>query len=144
MFAIIFLLGLCVGSFLNVLIDRIPRGESILFGRSHCDFCKKKLAWYELIPVASFVLQRGRCRKCKKFIGWRYSLVEFLTACLFIYLFLFSSYSFTQYLVFSKEYLANVIFWLIIMSSLIVIFFTDIQYGIIPDKVVYPTIVISF
>ncbi|MCX6792386.1 MAG: prepilin peptidase [Candidatus Gottesmanbacteria bacterium] len=56
----VFLIGLCTGSFLNVLADRLPRGESVVRGRSHCDHCKKTLRWYELIPVASYIVQSGR------------------------------------------------------------------------------------
>jgi leader peptidase (prepilin peptidase)/N-methyltransferase len=73
-----FLFGICIGSFLNVVIDRIPNGESIANGRSKCDFCKKTLRWYELIPVLSWI-QRGRCLRCKRSLSIQYPLIELIT-----------------------------------------------------------------
>jgi leader peptidase (prepilin peptidase)/N-methyltransferase len=87
-------LGLVIGSFLNVLIYRLPlmilqseEPEAAAFNlqapRSHCPHCQHPLHWYELVPVLSYALSRGRCRHCKQPISWRYPLVEILTACLF-------------------------------------------------------------
>ena len=128
------LLGLAVGSFLNVLIDRLPKGQSVVFGRSHCDFCKKNLRWYELIPVLSFVVQRGRCRQCRKKISWQYPVVEFVTAVGFMGIALQS-----QALEFPQS-LALVGQWLI-FSSLLVIFVADLKYQIIPDSMIIAGIV---
>lgn len=77
-----FLFGLIVGSFLNVLILRYNTGRS-LGGRSGCLSCGKKLSWYELVPVLSFFLQRGRCRGCRSKISWQYPLVELFTGAIF-------------------------------------------------------------
>ncbi len=71
--------GLALGSFLNVVISRVPRGESILKPPSHCMKCRRRLAWWENIPIASYILLMGRCRTCGAPIGWRYLAVE-LTA----------------------------------------------------------------
>ena len=71
-----FLFGICVGSFLNVVVFRVPQGESIVKGPSHCMSCGHRLAWYELIPVLSFVLQGGKCRKCGARLSPQYPLVE--------------------------------------------------------------------
>ncbi|MBI2074532.1 MAG: prepilin peptidase [Candidatus Levybacteria bacterium] len=60
----LFILGISIGSFLNVLIDRMPRNESIVYKRSHCESCKKTLSWYDLIPFLSFIFLKGRCRYC--------------------------------------------------------------------------------
>src|SRR4030043_497211 len=79
-----FILGTLVGSFLNVVVIRLKKNESILKTRSHCPYCKKKLKWFELIPIISFFIQKGRCRKCKKKISWQYPLVEFFTGLIFI------------------------------------------------------------
>lgn len=76
--ALFALLGLVFGSFCNVLILRLPEGESLL-GRSHCPSCKRTLRWWDLVPVVSFLLLRGRCAQCKKRISWQYPLIE--TAC---------------------------------------------------------------
>jgi leader peptidase (prepilin peptidase)/N-methyltransferase len=114
----VFLIGLCVGSFLNVLADRLPRGESVLWGRSHCDHCKKTLRWYELIPLVSFLVQGGRCRRCRKKLSIQYPLVELVTAIGFVLLY---PYHISFYLVF---------------ISLLVIFVADLKSQIIPDSMI--------
>lgn len=77
------IIGLAVGSFVNVLIDRAPLDESILWGRSHCDFCKKPLRWFELIPLFSYISQQGKCRRCHKKLRIQYPLVEVANAVVF-------------------------------------------------------------
>lgn len=79
------LIGACVGSFLNVVILRVPRGESVVYPRSHCQ-CGRTLPWHEIIPVVSWVLLRGRCRGCGARIHLRYPLVELLTTLIFVIL----------------------------------------------------------
>lgn len=80
----IFLLGLLIGSFLNVCIYRIPREESIAFPPSHCTSCGYQLKWYDLFPVLSWAFLRGRCRQCRESISWRYPLIELVTGVLFV------------------------------------------------------------
>lgn len=88
---IVFLFGLAVGSFLNVVLYRsgpafsVPkgRGRFRLGGRSFCPFCKKQLQWFELIPLISFVIQKRRCRGCDALISWQYPMVELGTAIAF-------------------------------------------------------------
>ena len=75
--------GLMVGSFLNVLIWRLPAEEQVVKGRSHCRSCGKMIAWYDNIPLASFVALKGRCRSCGKKISWSYPLVELAAGLLF-------------------------------------------------------------
>jgi len=82
-----FILGSAVGSFLNVVIDRTVRGESIL-GRSYCDHCKATLVAVDLIPIISFVGFGARCRYCQKPISWQYPVVEVLTGLLFVLAFI--------------------------------------------------------
>lgn len=122
-----------MGSFLGVLIDRIPKGEQILKGRSHCDNCKKDIAPFDLIPVISFIFLRGKCRYCKAKLSYFYPFIELVTGGLFsltffhvLTLFQFPSYQFAVML----------LYLLIVASLLLVIFFADIRHGIIPDKVV--------
>jgi leader peptidase (prepilin peptidase)/N-methyltransferase len=79
------LAGLAFGSFLNVCLTRWPRGESIVSPRSHCRNCNRTLAWWENVPLASWLALRGRCRTCKSWIGWRYPLVEFAVAALWAF-----------------------------------------------------------
>lgn len=70
------LLGLAFGSFLNVCVSRWPEGESVVSPRSHCRHCRRTLAWWENLPLVSWLVLRGRCRSCRAWIGWRYPLVE--------------------------------------------------------------------
>lgn len=78
-------LGLCLGSFVNVLILRDKERLSILTGRSHCPHCKHELAWYDLVPLFSFLFLAGKCRYCKGTISWQYPLIEFVAALLTVY-----------------------------------------------------------
>ena len=75
--------GLCIGSFVNVLIDRVPRGESVVTGRSHCDNCGALIKPYDNIPVVSWLLLRGRCRNCRASILARVPLIELACGMLF-------------------------------------------------------------
>ena len=115
--------GICMGSFVGVLAQRLPRGEDVIWSRSHCDHCKKTLAWYELIPLLSFVLQGGRCRQCSKKFSGKYPVIELATGCLWAVTALFSPAT-------PLELGAN----LLIVSSLFVIFLADMAYQIIPDS----------
>jgi leader peptidase (prepilin peptidase)/N-methyltransferase len=76
------LLGLAFGSFLNVCLSRWPEGESIVHPRSHCRQCGRTLAWWENVPLVSWIALRGRCRGCATWIGWRYVIVEFAVGTL--------------------------------------------------------------
>ncbi|MBI3069822.1 MAG: prepilin peptidase [Candidatus Levybacteria bacterium] len=140
-FILLFILGLAVGSFLNVLIYRLPRNLSI-FGRSFCPHCKKKIAWHDNIPLLSFAILGGKCRYCRSPISLQYPIVELTTAILFVLVFLFPNES-IKYQVLSIKYLVSLGYYLLIISSLVAIFFIDLKHGIIPDKIVYPAVVIS-
>ncbi|HSX40633.1 MAG TPA: prepilin peptidase [Candidatus Saccharimonadales bacterium] len=143
MVVVIFLLGLCVGSFLNVVIDRLPHERSIIKGRSHCEHCKKTLAWFDLIPLVSFLFLKGKCRHCHKFFGWHYIGIELLTGVLFVITAVWFFSNHPQ--IFNFQFLIfNLVYYFFIVSSLIAIFFIDLKHGIIPDKIVYPAIAISF
>lgn len=85
LYLIIFLFGLAIGSFLNVCIYRIPQGEDIVLGRSRCRKCGKTLKWYELIPVVSFLWQRGKCRHCNEKISIQYPLVELANGLIYVW-----------------------------------------------------------
>ena len=82
---IAFVFGLLIGSFLNVCIHRWPRNRSVVKPRSHCVRCRKPIAWYDNVPLVSYLVLGGRCRNCQAKISWRYPLVEFLTAMFFFY-----------------------------------------------------------
>lgn len=120
----LFVFGLCVGSFLNVVVYRLNHNLSPLLGRSFCPQCKKKITWQDNIPLLSFVLLRGKCRFCKKSISLQYPLVELATG-----VFTVSVFS-----------LQPSVFSLLITYALIALFVSDLRYRTIPDKIVYPAI----
>lgn len=126
-----FILGLFVGSFLNVVVFRYG-SRSFLSGRSQCGSCGKTLCWFEIIPLISFFLQRGRCRGCKSKISWQYPLVEFLTGLVFVAV--FWKYSFDFSFLFTNYYL--LITDLLIWSLLIVLSVYDINHKILPNGLI--------
>jgi len=137
-----FVLGLVVGSFLNVLIYRLPRGLNAAKGRSFCPKCKKKISWYDNIPLLSFVLLKGRCRRCGKKISWRYPVVELLTAVTTILIFNLKFEIFNEFLnykVLNFQITIDLVLTLVLVYTLIVVFFTDLETMVIPDEVILPT-----
>jgi len=135
---ILFIIGLCVGSFLNVAIDRFPKKKSIVFGRSHCEFCKKNLAWYDLVPLFSYLFLFGKCRYCKKFIGLRYPIIEFLTGFIFLASFSYSTSHFSHAYVYFFF-----LYYIFILCTLTIVFFIDMWHQIIPDFFLLPIIITS-
>lgn len=127
MFLILFisLFGLCVGSFLNVVIYRTKIKKSLLHPPSFCPFCKHRLAWYDLIPVASFIILGGKCRYCRKKVSWQYPLVELACGILFA-LFYIKVGSINPLLFFN----------LFFVSIFVVIFVYDLKYYLILDKII--------
>ena len=128
---IFFLFGGLIGSFLNVCIGRIPNGESIVTPSSHCLKCKVPIAFYDNLPLLSFILLRGRCRSCRAPISPRYLFVEFLTALLAVALFHWFGVSFS--------FLVSFIF----AAALIVISFIDLDVRIVPDVISLPGIILG-
>jgi prepilin signal peptidase PulO-like enzyme (type II secretory pathway) len=126
-----FLFGLIIGSFLNVVIHRVPRGESVVFPGSHCTACGSALRAYDNIPVLSFVLLRGRCRNCRKRISWRYPAVELLTACVFAAVMLKTGPTW--------EALLEMAF----ASAIIALVFIDAIHHLLPNVITYPAIVFA-
>jgi leader peptidase (prepilin peptidase)/N-methyltransferase len=126
------LTGLLVGSFLNVCICRLPKGESVVFPPSHCPHCDYRIRWYDNIPLVSYLLLRGKCRGCGMRISLQYPLVELLNGLLTLALFL----RFGPTLAFLVLFL--------FCSALVVITFIDLEHQIIPDEISLPGIVIGF
>ena len=87
LYIIIFLYGIVIGSFVNVCICRIPRGESIVKVRSHCENCGYQLRWYDLIPLFSYLVLGGKCRKCRERISVQHLIIEVLNGCLYVLIF---------------------------------------------------------
>ena len=123
-YIIIFIFGSIMGSFLNVLAVRLSNNESIIYPRSHCHNCNHKLKWYELIPIISYIIQKGKSRCCHTRIPISYLIVEIVTGAL--YCTTYHSFGFSYELIIS----------LIFISSLIVIIVSDIEYMIILDEVI--------
>lgn len=117
-----FIFGSVVGSFLNVCIYRMPRGESIIYPWSHCTNCHRTIAWYDNIPFISYLVLKGRCRFCMAKISSRYFIIEGLTAITFVLLLWKFNIS-LDYLIYAA-----------LISALIIISFIDLQYRIIPDE----------
>lgn len=118
----IFLIGIIFGSFFNVVGIRLPQGKSFLLGRSSCPNCSIPLQWYELIPLISYIKQRGQCSSCSHSVSPIYPIIELLTGCLFLY----------SYLHFGLG-VELLITWLF-MSFLIIITVSDLVYMVIPNK----------
>lgn len=128
---LIFIFGLMVGSFLNVVIARLATGESFLITRSHCPHCHQTIAWYDNIPVISFLALRQRCRHCQKPISWQYPLVELATGLIFAGL--FRQFGWTL------DFVALAIF----SCFLIIIFVYDWKHGLILDAVTLPAMAVA-
>jgi len=126
-------LGAVVGSFLNVVILRLPKdGASIVFPASHCPQCQQPLTWYENIPLLSYLVLRGCCRTCKCPISWQYPLVEATMAVLSALVYYRFGLSFA------------LLYYFVFCAALLVIIFIDIHHQIIPDSISLPGIVLGF
>jgi leader peptidase (prepilin peptidase)/N-methyltransferase len=128
---VLFILGTALGSFINVVIYRTVKGESWVLGRSKCEQCHRQLRWYDNVPLLSFVFLRGKCRFCRTPIAIDHPVVEFLTGLLFVWWYwggmLFFQLTQRPFLVLQP------LFWLVVGILLLIIFFADIRYYLIPD-----------
>lgn len=120
---VFFILGILFGSFFNVVGLRVPKNMSFSTGRSFCPTCKTTLTAFELMPIISFVIQGGKCRYCKEKISYIYPITEIVTGIL--YAFSYYKFGFTSELIMA----------LLLMSMLMILFVTDLQYMLIPNKI---------
>ena len=118
-----FILGTIFGSFYNVIGYRIPNGKSIIYPPSHCTKCKRRLKFYELIPIFSYIFLKGKCMKCKSKISIIYPIFEFISGLLFM--FTYMSFGF------SLDFIIAITF----VSMMIIVTVSDFLYMIIPDEV---------
>lgn len=128
-FLVTFSFGLLIGSFLNCLIYRLPRGISFMRGRSFCPFCRHQLAWFDNIPLLSFLFLKGKCRYCATRISLQYPVVEVLTALAYMTILFTLPHSN------APEVFVMIYYW-VIASVLLSIFFIDWKHRIIPDELV--------
>lgn len=124
-------LGAIIGSFLNVVIHRLPHEESIVFPHSRCPSCDTAIRPYDNIPIISYALLRGRCRACHSPISARYPAVEALTAIVFALVFLHDGLT------------ATLAFDLVFVSALLALIFIDAEHFLLPNAITYPGIVFS-
>lgn len=122
-YVLFFILGSVMGSFFHVVATRLSNEESIISPGSHCHICNHKLRWYELIPIISYIIQGGKCRKCKETLPLSYLVIEIVTGVL--YAVCFHEYGISSDLVIS----------IIFVSILIIVIVSDIEYMIILDEV---------
>ena len=125
------LVGLSLGSFLNVVITRLPEGEAVWRGRSRCPRCRQPLAWYDNIPLVSFVWLKGRCRACGAGIPWRYPLVELAGGLLVLAL--WNTFPHQPIL------LAYVPFGLALVALTVI----DLEHRLLPDAITLPGIILG-
>jgi prepilin signal peptidase PulO-like enzyme (type II secretory pathway) len=131
---IVFLFGACIGSFVNVVVMRTLIGEEFVRGRSRCDHCRRTLEWYEMIPLLSFVLLRGKCRTCDAKIDLMHPVVELITGSLFVW-WLLIGFAFFQ-LTSAPLQTIQSLFWLLVGVILLLIAVMDVRAFIIPDEAV--------
>jgi leader peptidase (prepilin peptidase)/N-methyltransferase len=130
---VVFIIGLMIGSFDNVAIYRIPEGKSLWSPRSFCPSCGTTIAWYDNIPILSYFLLRRRCRNCGESISIQYPLVELASGLLFFAVFAKEGFAWSAYL----------LPYLLMVTVLIIVAVIDLQKQIIPNKVMYPAIVVA-
>jgi leader peptidase (prepilin peptidase) / N-methyltransferase len=121
-----FLLGLVIGSFLNVCISRIPEGESVVFPSSRCPRCGSAIKPYDNIPIVSYLVLGGKCRSCREVISWQYPVVEALTGMTFWATYHFAGFQLKSALL------------LVFFSAIIVLIFIDLNHRILPDIITLP------
>tara|TARA_B100000029_G_scaffold81252_1_gene72307 strand:+ start:471 stop:1232 length:762 start_codon:yes stop_codon:yes gene_type:complete len=131
-FLLVGILGSLWGSFANVCIYRLPLKGGVVKGRSFCPKCKKKIFWYENIPILSYLFLGGKCSKCKKKISSQYLLVETISAISFLIIYYFFGISLTSILL------------MILFLSFLIIFFIDLKHYIIPDILTFPMMFLGF
>jgi leader peptidase (prepilin peptidase)/N-methyltransferase len=128
-----FAFGLIIGSFLNVVIHRLPRDESVVLPPSHCPQCGYEIRPYDNIPVISYLLLRGRCRKCRTAISPIYPAVELLVGCLFLLFFVLRAGL-------TGEFFVDVIF----VSLIVPLIFIDYEHMLLPNAITFPGLVLGF
>jgi prepilin signal peptidase PulO-like enzyme (type II secretory pathway) len=147
-----FLFGAVIGSFTNCFVWRLHEEETLL-DRSYCPKCRKQIAWFDNIPILSFFILGGKCRKCGKKISWQYPLVEFTTACFFLLSFYLLAKNFTGgefsyyyifYLISDPKFILSLIKDWLAIFALTAVFIYDLRWYLIPDKMVLPAALILF
>lgn len=139
----IFIFGLCVGSFLNVLIYRLPL-DLPLSGRSYCPKCKKKISWYDNIPLFSFLFLKGKCRQCHSPISFQYPFIELITGVSFVMSFvLLTNNQDLRFMILDFRFWVTIFYSLWIVSAFLAIFVIDLKHQIITDQIIFCTLIVT-
>lgn len=138
-FILTFFIGACVGSFVNVLIDRTIAGRDWVRGRSQCDHCHKTLAWYDMVPILSFVMYGAKSRCCRTPLSYQYPIVESIVGLLFSW-WMIVGFVFFQ-LVSAPLSVIQPMFWLFTGIILLILFLSDLFYGVVLMNVVWVGVV---
>ena len=131
-YLIFIVLGALWGSFANVCIYRLPKKKEVIIKRSFCPNCKKKIKWFDNIPILSFIFLSGKCRNCKRSISFQYFFVELLGIIGFIFINFYFGLTLTALLL------------MILCIFFIITFFIDLKHFIIPDTLTFPLMIIGF
>ena len=126
------ILGGLWGSFANVCIHRLPQNKGVVSGRSHCPKCKKEIVWQDNIPIISYLILKGKCRKCKRKISTQYPMVEMINILLFLIIYFLFGISLTTILL------------MILSLSFLIIFFIDLKHFIIPNSLTFSMMILGF
>jgi len=126
------ILGGLWGSFANVCIYRLPKGKGVVSGRSHCPKCKKEIVWQDNIPIISYLILKGKCRKCKRKISSQYPMVEMINILLFLIIYFLFGISLTTILL------------MILSLSFLITFFIDLKHFIIPNSLTFSMMILGF
>lgn len=139
---IVFIVGVCIGSFLNVIIFRTHEGESVIHGRSKCCLCEEPISAGDLVPVLSYLRLRGRCRSCRAVISWQYPAVELATGLLFVIMYLKPDFGLSEDIGFQLSVLRLIRDW-IFVSYLVIIFVYDLRHMLIIDRFTLPAMIFA-
>ena len=126
------ILGGLWGSFANVCIHRLPQNKGVVSGRSHCPKCKKEIVWQDNIPIISYLILKGKCRKCKRKISSQYPMVEIINILLFLIIYFLFGISLTTILL------------MILSLSFLITFFIDLKHFIIPNSLTFSMMILGF
>jgi len=126
------ILGGLWGSFANVCIHRLPQNKGVVSGRSHCPKCKKEIVWQDNIPIISYLILKGKCRKCKRKISSQYPMVEMINILLFLIIYFLFGISLTTILL------------MILSLSFLITFFIDLKHFIIPNSLTFSMMILGF
>ncbi len=131
LYILVFVVGVVIGSFLNVCIVRVPQGQSVMWPGSHCPRCRQPIRWFDNVPLLNFLWLRAQCRRCGRKIAWRYPLVECVNGLGYLAVVCHFGVS------------ANALVYALFLSALLVVTMIDFEHFMIPDVIVLPGMILG-